>query len=312
MPNEIIRQEFAGEIRTTAGAVPGRFYNVIANTTTGRILNQKFKAGRTTDRERVEIEMRFDSLGHDQAERFALTASAWEKAPNGRWVESWAGCAHDEIVERFPALAPLVRWHLCGVDGPMHYAANAVYFAGDRDPRGKRAGEPYAWDDAVRFGEVPVRHRLKPAFAKFLREAAPHPGARRFDFEVIRIDHDERDHTGKRRFSPKYTFGGFGTKWHECPFDSEDEALRFLAALQDHAPTFEQVPTLFSEGKARDLDAARRAAVWPDATDEELTAEPDVLRAALEARLPALVAEFRADMERAGFLWPQKVDASAE
>jgi hypothetical protein len=53
------------------------------------------------------------------------------------------------------------------------------------------------------------------------------------------------------------------------------------------------------EGKARELDAARSAAIWPDATDAELTA-PD-LEARLIARLPALMAAFRADIEAQGF-----------
>ncbi|WP_210235247.1 hypothetical protein, partial [Mesorhizobium sp. M2D.F.Ca.ET.206.01.1.1] len=55
--------------------------------------------------------------------------------------------------------------------------------------------------------------------------------------------------------------------------------------------------------KARDLDAARRAAIWPEASDAELSVEPEALKAALAARLPALIAEFRRDMETAGFLW---------
>lgn len=57
------------------------------------------------------------------------------------------------------------------------------------------------------------------------------------------------------------------------------------------------------EGKERELDSARRAAVWPDATDAELMQEPDALRAALLARLPALMTEFRAAVESLGFTW---------
>lgn len=57
------------------------------------------------------------------------------------------------------------------------------------------------------------------------------------------------------------------------------------------------------EGRARDLDAARSCAVWPDATDEQLSLERPELEALLVARLPGLIAEFRADMERTGFLW---------
>jgi hypothetical protein len=55
------------------------------------------------------------------------------------------------------------------------------------------------------------------------------------------------------------------------------------------------------EGKERDLDAARATAVWPDATDEELTALD--LRERLEARLPALMDAFRHDVEELGFVY---------
>ena len=55
------------------------------------------------------------------------------------------------------------------------------------------------------------------------------------------------------------------------------------------------------EGKARDLDAARNAAIWPEATDDELTA-PD-LKDRLDARLPALMADFRAAVEELGFIF---------
>jgi len=55
------------------------------------------------------------------------------------------------------------------------------------------------------------------------------------------------------------------------------------------------------KGKERDLDAARHCAVWPEATDEELTAPG--LEQRLAARLPALVEAFAADMEKLGFVY---------
>jgi len=55
------------------------------------------------------------------------------------------------------------------------------------------------------------------------------------------------------------------------------------------------------EGKERDLDAARRSAIWPDATDDELTAPR--LKERLQARLPALLAEFRAAVESLGLTY---------
>jgi len=57
------------------------------------------------------------------------------------------------------------------------------------------------------------------------------------------------------------------------------------------------------EGKERQLDLARNAAVWPEATDAELSRPTAELNALLQARLPALMVRFRSDMEAAGFQW---------
>lgn len=73
------------------------------------------------------------------------------------------------------------------------------------------------------------------------------------------------------------------------------------------APAFEYAPwERIGEGKARELDAARRAAIWPEATDEQLSQEPAALRATLEARLPDLLARFKAAMLGARFYWPER------
>ena len=65
------------------------------------------------------------------------------------------------------------------------------------------------------------------------------------------------------------------------------------------------------EGKERELDAARHCAVWPDATDEELCQERPQLEAALKARLPALMAEFKQAMLAVGFIYPEPAHESA-
>lgn len=52
------------------------------------------------------------------------------------------------------------------------------------------------------------------------------------------------------------------------------------------------------EGKTPDLEAARRAANWPDATLEQLQSKK-----ALSARLDGLLSEFRQTMEAVGFRW---------
>jgi len=57
------------------------------------------------------------------------------------------------------------------------------------------------------------------------------------------------------------------------------------------------------DGKERQLDAARGAAVWPEATDEQLMLPKEELTKLLEARLPSLMTEFRKDVESLGFTW---------
>ena len=53
--------------------------------------------------------------------------------------------------------------------------------------------------------------------------------------------------------------------------------------------------------KVANLDHARSTAVWPEATDEELTAPGLEMR--LQARLPKLMEEFKAAIEQLGFTY---------
>lgn len=55
--------------------------------------------------------------------------------------------------------------------------------------------------------------------------------------------------------------------------------------------------------KVRNLDYARSSAVWPDAPEELLTGDPEALKAALIARLPALMLEFKAAVESLGLVY---------
>lgn len=60
---------------------------------------------------------------------------------------------------------------------------------------------------------------------------------------------------------------------------------------------------IVGDGKERDFKAARHCAVWPEATDEQLSAEPEVLKQMLLDRLPALMEAFKADVEKLGFVY---------
>ncbi len=261
---------------------------------------------------RVRAEIRFDDQCGNKHNTFSVTGTIYtleEYSPSGRrlsapaWQETGGGCVHDDIAAAFPELAHLIRWHLVSTDGPMHYVANAVYHAGDRDHHGKRKGEPWAWDRAVRFGDNPIVHKLRDSFAKFLVERhAGDPTAP--GFAVVAIAHDGKGGYATK-FAPKWTFAGYGEKWHECPFDSQEEAQAFADALARCKPEFLTVPTQWSEGKPRELDHARSTAVWPEVTDAELITWSDdgSLKQRLLDRAPALLAAFRADVEAAGFWW---------
>ncbi len=214
------------------------------------------------------------------------------------WLNS-GGCLHKEIAEHIPELAPYIKWHLCSTDGPMHYLANVLYMAGNKDCWHRAPGEPSAFSYAVRFDNCPVSHHIPGKFWKFLQERQGTG-----DFQVIAIAHKESTVLGcesKPHFDPKYTFIGFAEKWHECPFDSKVEADEFCEGMNRCKVEFVKLATSFSEGKARELDAARRSAIWPEATDEELMA-PD-LEEKLKARHPKLMEEFRAAVEKLGFTY---------
>jgi hypothetical protein len=74
-------------------------------------------------------------------------------------------------------------------------------------------------------------------------------------------------------------------KWH---LTSTDEPMHYIANTIYHAQN-------------NDFDAARHSAVWPEATDEQL--KDPFLAGALEARLPALMEEFKTAVESLGLVY---------
>lgn len=249
---------------------------------------------------RIVATVRHDDECGNGHNSFCITGDMYSK--RGRWVGG--GRCDDDIAQAFPELAPFQKWNNVSTDGPMHYLSNTTYLAGDKDHNGLRAGEERVtvWGLAVVFGDNPIQHwpgaRFdRGEFVRWLAEVGPGCG---FDFEVITM-HPESD-KDRSMLSPKYTFGGYPgcTRWHQAPFDSEREALQFLRALQTCSPRFEKYPahTITGEGKEPDLEGARSVAVWPDATLAQLRD-----KRALMARLPALMAEFKRDVESLGLTY---------
>jgi hypothetical protein len=240
-----IRNETAHSI----SGVEGRLFAVLArDESRGTFHTQTWKASRRRGSETLTVELRFDDECGNGKNSFAITGTLRDSRvkQDGGFIAG--GCMHEDIAKWFPELAPLIKWHLTSSNGPMHYVANAVFFASERDCWGLLKGE----SRQIRNGKT---------------------GLPCWRLQAV----------GGEPYAPGAYFDG--------------------AAPPDIVPTLKWLPLLkIGEGKARELDKARSVAVWPDATDEELTAPG--LKERLEARLPALLAEFRTAMvDTCGFLW---------
>lgn len=95
----------------------------------------------------IEAAVRHDDSCGNGHNTFAVTGAVYRGVPyrdkHGilRSDPIRIGCIHEDIAEHFPELKPLLKWHLCSTEGPLHYIANTTFLAGDRDPWGLRKGE---------------------------------------------------------------------------------------------------------------------------------------------------------------------------
>lgn len=289
--------------------VEGSRSPIVGDPDQGSIQNQTLKFTRNfqengTPPFSMTVTLRFDDQLNNGHEDFSITSDVVER-PSGRW--SHGGANHDDIARAFPEFAHLTKWHLTSTQGPMHYLANTLYLAGDLDSMGREKGQPASFSHGIQFGDSPMTHRISTPFFEFLsgipsRRERLASGLPSLSYVAV--------HSPDRRsnFPPRYTLNGFACKWHECPFGDRTQAEEFVQAFATLDHRLVTVPVLLSPGKERELDAARRAAVWPDATDAELSRPQGELREVLKARLPALMAQFKSDMLDLGFTWPPRAD----
>lgn len=217
---------------------------------------------------------------------------------DSKWVAG--GVQHDLIAEHLPELVPFLKWHLCSSEGPLHYISNTMYLAGERDCWGCLKGEARSYRKVLKFANFPVEFPFSELFIEWLEGLSPLTVSQLLSesidrFGVLVVPHPNEPDT----YSPNYTFSGFPCEWHECVFDSEREAQQWREVFMQFPFEIKKVPDSWGTGKARELDLARHAAIWPEATDEDLTAPG--LKERLEARLPALLLEFRKAVEHFGF-----------
>lgn len=270
----------------------------------------------------IVVFIRFDDQCNNGRNEFAITGELWD--PRYPRDAASVGCIHEDIVRRFPEFAHLIKWHLSDLKGPLGYPGNALYHAGNRDHNGKVKGEPWAWDNVAYMGNSPFPVKIaNKAFLDWVQArinflvSTPKTNPFWKAFEVEAIPHEGNDKPGAHQYSDNYTLVGYLARWATCPFHDLVKAQAWAQSLNWHVDElrkqrggfirFDKIPTLFSEGKERELDKARHCAVWPEATDEQLCLPKDELTALLMARLPQLQADFQRDMLACGF--KLKVDA---
>ena len=124
------------------------------------------------------VTIRHDDRCGNGHNTFSVTADIYKLGKRNDRSHLACGCLHDEIAKQFPELAPLIKWHICSTDGPMHYIANSLYHAsnkdcwgkpGNKDPDLEAARSSAIWPDAELqdFTAAKLSERLAGLLADF-------------------------------------------------------------------------------------------------------------------------------------------------
>jgi len=256
--------------------------------------SQKIRKIRSlSDGSRFVLTIRYDDECGNGKNSFSMITSRERQKRDGEWVMTSGGCAdHSEIEKYFPNLKHLVKWHLFDTSGPMHYLANTLYHAEEVE-----GGQVIGYEERLKFRGFPMTFKINKAFFQFLKERQEHGS--NWDHEIYPVAYRKRP-GNDYKFGPKWTFLPYeADDWYKAPFDTEEEAVEFQKCLKE-CGGFEtvKIPNRWTEEKKADIEAARRSAVWPEATLEQLQNE-----SLLVERLPSQVEEFKNDIERLGFTY---------
>lgn len=242
----------------------------------------------------LQVKIKWDDECGNGHNSFSITGNLYD-CKNNRKNEIRGGCIHDDIVKHCPELKKYIKWHLASSEEPsLYYLTNTIYHASDKDCWGFKKGQPSAWSQFIKFKDFPITFEKSKEFLESLKMQET--------YNIVEVK-GEKSSSGYQ-YPSKYTFDCYANiLWHECPFDNIREAEEFKTALETKEWEIIEQPIAWSQGKERDLNAARRCALWPDATDEELMLPEDELRAKLLERMPTLMQELKHDVEELGFVW---------
>lgn len=76
----------------------------------------------------IKVSLKLFYISGNSVPYFSITADIYT-GRNFKTLES-CGCMPDEIAKHFPELETFLQWHLVGLDKPMHYIENSLYWFG--------------------------------------------------------------------------------------------------------------------------------------------------------------------------------------
>jgi len=91
---------------------------------------------------RIIVDIRYDDQCNNGHNTFSITGTTYssQTSKSDRNTIS-SGCIHDDIVKYCPELEPLIKWHLTSSGEPMHYIANTLYHASNKNHSNLKKGE---------------------------------------------------------------------------------------------------------------------------------------------------------------------------
>ena len=241
----------------------------------------------------MNVHVRYDDECGNGHNSFAITGEVIYRSYENPEI---CGCIHEEIEKHFPELKKYIKWHLTSSDGPMHYVANTIYHAKDREDTKLEIGAPCDYDQFLKFKNIPFTfEQQEKGFWEYLDSVG--------DFNNIEVEPVKYDGADNYDFGENFSLTGFikeneSKKWYKAPFKDKRTANEFLKALQNHEYGYIKIPTQWNKAVKPNIDAARSCAIWPDATLKQLSNEKALLK-----RLPKLIKEFQTAIEELGFIY---------
>lgn len=227
---------------------------------------------------------------------FSMSLETQVCNPYGRWEAIsggglWPGCSSMPVLRAYwPQFEHAVMFSGCSSKGPLHYLDNTVYLAGTRDCFG---GEPGV-QRRNRAGDL-LWVVDEPGVCSQVA-SSEQPADLVWCYEPMLVEKEMDWGPNKGLPIGAKQLDADGNHLWRMPSGT----LPLVRSKEAPEPLVFAYKPLLGKGKARELDQARRSAIWYDATDEQLSVPEAELRQALQDRLPALIWQLKAIVESFG------------